>query len=43
MKDNDQRNKIKEILYENKILTLKNQERDFLLLNVEDIVAHQDE
>ena len=37
----DQKNKIKEILYETKILTIKKQRDNFLLLNVEDIVSHQ--
>ena len=37
LEQHEQRAKIKEILYANKLLTLKNQPRDFLLLNVEDL------
>ena len=37
MNDNEQRSVIKNILYETKLLTLKNQGENFLLLNVEDV------
>lgn len=43
MQENDQRKKIKEILYENKLLTLKKQEQDFLLIDVEHLVPHQED
>ena len=39
----DQRKKVKEILYETKLLTMKNQPEDFLLLNVEDFNSYQQE
>ena len=43
MNEIEQRSKIKEILYEQKILTVKKQIDDFFLLSVESVQSFQDE